>query len=425
VIFAGVVSSVLAGATTALLLAFILPVSLAAPASAVPDRLAGWGIAAGVALVATAFLWPAPARDRLRGTAVAACRALAARLRAGIAYLLSGMDEQFAGDRDHAVVQADQAVEALRSAFLATPYRPTGLSTPARTTVRLVDELIWLNGTVIQPGLHRDGVNRAALRVKEAAAAVLDRAADLLDSRGGSSDELDAALTELAAAHAKLQEGVTADLPVRFLRPASDPAVAGPAVAPEPSASDPAAGEEPVSEFITSLDPAFRAEELSYAVSLIAGNVELTAARRAAELAGAVAWPPARGRTGDAVRGAGTDHVLPRAALCLVAQQLAWCRRARAGGARRETDRGPALVLGGSWRAVGASLECAEHRAGRRSRHTRHGSGFHHRRGPARGGSARTPRCCGSCCRWRSFSPGSLQRSSRSLGGRRRSRSHW
>ena len=43
VIFAGVVSSVLAGATTALLLAFILPVSLAAPASAVPDRLAGWG----------------------------------------------------------------------------------------------------------------------------------------------------------------------------------------------------------------------------------------------------------------------------------------------------------------------------------------------------------------------------------------------
>src|SRR5580692_3265329 len=262
VIFAGVVSSVLAGATTALLLAFILPVSLAAPASAVPDRLAGWAMAAGVALVAVAFLWPAPARDRLRGAAAAACRALAVRLRAGAAYLLSGMDEQSAVDRDHAAAQSDQAVEALRSAFLATPYRPTGLSTPARTTVRLVDELIWLNSVVIQPGLHRDGVNRAALRVKEAAAAVLNRAADLLDSRGGSSDELDAALTELAAAHAKMQEGVTADLPARSLRPASDPA----------------AGGEPVSEFITSLDPAFRAEELSYSVSLIARTVELTAA---------------------------------------------------------------------------------------------------------------------------------------------------
>ena len=262
VIFAGVVSSVLAGATTALLLAFILPVSLAAPASAVPDRLAGWGMAGGVALVATAFLWPAPARDRLRGAAAAACRALAARLRAGVAYLLSGMDGQSALDRDHAVAQADQAVGALRSAFLATPYRPTGLSTPARTTVRLVDELIWLNSVVIQPGLHRDGVNRAALRVKEAAAAVLDRAAELLDARGGSSDELDAALTGLAAAHAKMQDGVTAGLPGRSPRPVSDPA----------------AGGEPVSEFITSLDPAFRAEELSYAVSLIARTVELTAA---------------------------------------------------------------------------------------------------------------------------------------------------
>jgi uncharacterized membrane protein YccC len=278
VIFAGVVSSVLAGATTALLLAFILPVSLAAPASAVPDRLAGWGMAGGVALVATALLWPAPARDRLRGAAAAASRALAARLHAGVAYLLSGMDEQFALDRDHAAAQADQAVEALRSTFLATPYRPTGLSTPARTTVRLVDELNWLNSIVIQPGLHRDGVNRAALRVKEAGAAVLERAADLLDSRGGSSDELDAALTELAAAHAKMQEGVTADLPVRSLRPASDPAVGGPPAGPEPPASDPAVGGEPVSEFITSLDPAFRAEELSYAVSLIARNAGLTAA---------------------------------------------------------------------------------------------------------------------------------------------------
>src|ERR1700752_5290220 len=208
VIFAGVISSVLAGATTALLLAFILPVSLAAPASAVPGRLAGWGIAGGVALVAIALLWPAPARDPLRGAAAAACRALAARLRAGIAYLLSGMDEHFALDRDHAAEQADQAAQALRSTFLATPYRPTGLGTPARTTVRLVDELNWLNSIVIQPGLHRDGVSRAALRVKEAAAAVLDRAADLLDSTGGSSDELDAALTELAVAPSENQEGV-------------------------------------------------------------------------------------------------------------------------------------------------------------------------------------------------------------------------
>ena len=59
-----------------------------------------------------------------------------------------------------------------------------------------------------------------------------------------------------------MQEDVTADLPVRSPRPASDPATGG----------------GPAGEFITSLDPAFRAEELSYAVSLIARTVELTAA---------------------------------------------------------------------------------------------------------------------------------------------------
>jgi len=278
VIFAGVVSSVLAGATTALLVAFILPVSLAAPASAVPDRLVGWAMAGGAALVAIALLWPAPAHDRLRGATAATCRALAARMRAGVACLLSGMDQQVALDRDHAAAQSDQAVGALRRAFLAMPYRPTALSTPARTTVRLVDELAWLNSIVIQPGLHRDSVHRAALRVMEAAAAVLARTADLLDARGGSSDEVDAAVAELAAARAEMQEGVMTDLPVQSLRSASDRAVAGLPVAPEPPAGDPAAGGERVSEFITSLDPAFRAEELSYAVSLIARTAGLTAA---------------------------------------------------------------------------------------------------------------------------------------------------
>ena len=55
VLFAGVVSSVLAGATVALLLAFILPVSLAGPGSSIPDRLAGWGLASAASFVAIAL----------------------------------------------------------------------------------------------------------------------------------------------------------------------------------------------------------------------------------------------------------------------------------------------------------------------------------------------------------------------------------
>ena len=67
ILFSGVVSSVLAGATVSLLLALILPVSIAAPASAIPERLAGWGTAAAASLLAIWLLWPAPTADRLRG----------------------------------------------------------------------------------------------------------------------------------------------------------------------------------------------------------------------------------------------------------------------------------------------------------------------------------------------------------------------
>ena len=74
VLFAGAVSSVLAGASVSLLLAFILPVSITAPVSAIPDRLAGWGLASAASLLAIAVLWPAPSRDPLRAAAIAACR---------------------------------------------------------------------------------------------------------------------------------------------------------------------------------------------------------------------------------------------------------------------------------------------------------------------------------------------------------------
>src|ERR1700754_2065728 len=116
--------------------------------------------------------------------------------------MLSGMDGQFALDRDHAAAQADQAVEALRSAFLATPYRPTGLSTPARTVVRLVDELNWLNAVVVKASPH-PGTGRgdqAALEFKTAAAAVLELGADLLDRMGGDPGPLTAGVSQLQAA---------------------------------------------------------------------------------------------------------------------------------------------------------------------------------------------------------------------------------
>ena len=273
VLFSGVVSSVLAGATPSLLLAFILPVSASAPVSSIPDRLAGWGLASVVALVAVALLWPAPTRDPLRAQAVVACRALAARLRSDVAYILDGgyllagdsnssMDEHLA-----AIEQANGAVGALHRVFLATPYRPTGLGTVARTVVRLVDELNWLNTVVIKSGSYpkKIAVNHEACAVKSAAASVLERGADLLDVPGGHPDDLQAVVAKLGDALDAMEQSATTTLPIH--QPAASSAGSGAG-----------ATDEPIRDIITSLDPTFRAQELAFAVSQIASNIALTAA---------------------------------------------------------------------------------------------------------------------------------------------------
>ncbi len=260
VIFSGVASSVLAGATTSLLLAFILPVSLTGPVSSIPDRLAGWGLAAGASLVAVAVLWPGPAGEPLRGPAIAAGRALAARLRMEIAYLMGGSGRPSEEAHDNAVAQAHAALDALHSAFFATPYRPTSLGTGPRMIVRLVDELKWLGAIIDQSAPRKRGapVNRPACAVKAAAAAVLERGTELLEVRAGDPDALHAAVAELRAALDELERGDTLRLP-------EGGAATG-------------VGADRIGEFITSLDPSFRAQELSFAVSQIAANIDLAAA---------------------------------------------------------------------------------------------------------------------------------------------------
>jgi uncharacterized membrane protein YccC len=154
VIFAGVVSSVLAGATTSLLLAFILPVTLTGPASSLPDRLEGWAMASGAALIAVGLLWPTPTRGPLRSAATGACKAIAARLRAEVAYVLSDGDEALKRDRDHAIGQSDDALTALRRVFLATPYRPATLSTAGRPIEQLRLVSVELEMAPLRHAIH-------------------------------------------------------------------------------------------------------------------------------------------------------------------------------------------------------------------------------------------------------------------------------
>ena len=183
VLFVGVVSSVLAGASTALLLSLILPITVKAPNSAIPDRLAGWGLAAGASLIAIAVLWPAPTRYPLAGTG--RCRVPSAGFPAPQAHGATCCRSRMRRPRpsvEAAFQAAEDALTGLQKAFLATPYRPTGLTTPTRTVVRLVDELNWLR-IVLRSGHDVDAavVNRASCKVKRSAAAVLEQAAAVLD----------------------------------------------------------------------------------------------------------------------------------------------------------------------------------------------------------------------------------------------------
>jgi len=264
VLFVGVVSSVLAGATTSMLLAFILPVSLPAPASTIPDRLEGWAIASVVGLAAIALLWPAPAQDRLRSQAVATSRALATRLRAEVAfYRAVDRNEHLEAEYNQAVVAADAAVAGLHRLFLATPYRPTGLSTSARATVRLVDELNWLNAVLAHTRSASNAeARRAACTVKAATATVLEYGADLLDAPRSDPQSLRVALTELEKALTAAERLATHAFP--SLPPAEDGAEV--------------IGDQQVTELMGTLDPSFRAQELSFVTTLIGRNIDVAAA---------------------------------------------------------------------------------------------------------------------------------------------------
>jgi len=257
VLFAGVVSSELAGASTALLLAFILPVSLPGPAFSIPDRVAGWGLAAAASLLAISLLWPSPARNPVRAEAVAACRALAGRLRAEVVYVMGAGADDAREVHAAAVARADEAVRRVHAVFFATPYRPTGLAADARAVIRLVDELRWLNTIILRstPHHHPPEPRPHVCAVKTAAADVLERAADLLEAPRGAGGGLSIVLDQMRGAVAELERATITRLP-----------------------SGAGNGEQRPQKVVSSLDPSFRAQELSFVVAQIAANTDAAAA---------------------------------------------------------------------------------------------------------------------------------------------------
>jgi uncharacterized membrane protein YccC len=185
VLFSGVFSAATASGTRAALLAFVLPVTVPAPPAEIPNRLAGWAIAAALAIPLAVFVWPPADHDRLRRRAAEACRALA------------DLIEAPTGARTEAEQAAMAAVDRLSEQYRRTLTRPVPLSTGSRMLARLVDQLGWLRSVAVRIPPETAATSELTATLLGACATVLQTSAECVGvpapaARAGLEQTLDA-----------------------------------------------------------------------------------------------------------------------------------------------------------------------------------------------------------------------------------------
>jgi uncharacterized membrane protein YccC len=164
ILFSGVINGYFAAAGTAALLSFILAATIPASFAVVDERLEGWALAAGAAILAQLFLWPLRPRSPLRADAARSVRALADLAEAELE-----RDREVVADRTRA---AGEAARDLRRRFLATPHKPSGPTGPDAALSSIVDELDWLM-SLLAPPAQEPGLRVCAEENAEALAAVI------------------------------------------------------------------------------------------------------------------------------------------------------------------------------------------------------------------------------------------------------------
>ena len=252
VLFAGATSSMVAGASQAALLSFILAVMLPGVRSDLPDRLAGWGVALAVSVPVALFVWPPREDDRLRLDAAALCRTMAAML---------DLDQPATGSGDR-LVAMHRAASTLRETFAGSAARAAGLSTGARLLIRLVDELEWLATTVVNACADApEQWPEQGRRLRAAAASVLRASGDALDYPAAGPDPLTCGSLDACLAQLEITRRGVARETLRALRVDADVSLVG--------ADGPVRGEFE--------RPLYAAHELGYVVALAGRTVALIA----------------------------------------------------------------------------------------------------------------------------------------------------
>jgi len=133
ILFAGVLNGYVAAAQPAAILSFVLALMVPAASDQIPDRLAGWGIAALLATAATLLVWPQRPRSVVRAGAARAARALAE--------LIETEDES---ERELRSTTARIAIRKTRSDFVSLQHRPSGTGGRTAALARLIEDLAWI-----------------------------------------------------------------------------------------------------------------------------------------------------------------------------------------------------------------------------------------------------------------------------------------
>lgn len=257
VLMMGVVSSSFAGATSAMLISFLLPVAFQGPLSSIPDRLGGWAIGGAASLLAVVFIFPAPSADPLVEVTCSALERIATYL--GTAARSSATDPSASAER----VEAGEAASRLRTTFFAAPFRPAGLSASARFLVTVIEWALELDLLLTGDSSQLDEPENDDVRAPvESCAAVLNEARSALAASGGESRSLERSLIELRESRMNLERSALRSLHRHD------------------SATGEGASDRHDTELIVLLDQNFRADNIASTVEKLGDDVvRLVAAR--------------------------------------------------------------------------------------------------------------------------------------------------